>query len=213
LNLTTATVASAATPPTLAGSAAWREKVAASVRPDETTLANYGAARASGPTATATTGNHQRPVIGTDDKTAPTAATANTTPVTAHSADCNLQDLTCGQAEVAADFGTLAASTENPGKEAAASALCAKGEDLIGVGSRHSESDEASGISEVDRIGASGQIRRCEPQNRCPSQHKLFHIPSPESEFTSSLLNSRTMLRATRKVNLKIRLIYLVNIH
>jgi hypothetical protein len=107
-----------------------------------------------GSTAAATTTcNKHRHIARSDDKTPSTTTTA-TTIVAASAAYSDLQDLAGSQAEIATDLGTATAGTDMAGKTAA-SALRTKGEDLITVGGRHCEVDEAPGKSEVEGNGAS----------------------------------------------------------
>jgi hypothetical protein len=126
-------------------------------------------------TAAAAAGDHQRRVAWADHE-APTTSSTATTSIAANAADGDLQNLVCGQAEIAADFGTSTACAEPQGT---ASALCAKGEDLIGRGGRHHEGDEATGVGEDEWHGAGGRSRRSYRHKHRSTQQKLFHFGSP----------------------------------
>jgi hypothetical protein len=115
----------------------------------ETALAGQRAAHESAAT-TAAAGNDQGRIARADHET---AATASATFIAARAANGDLQRLPCRQAEVAADFGASTAYADETSK-GAAGALRTKGENLIGVGGRHREGDEATSIREVERHGA-----------------------------------------------------------
>jgi hypothetical protein len=146
---TAATAATAAVTTITTGAAkgvAGDGAAAAAVRTGETTLAG------SETPATATTaGDDERRVTGTDHKSASTTATTVTRATCA--ADGDLESFPGGQAKIAADLG---ASTACAHKDTV-SALRAKGEDLISVGGRHREGDEATGIREVEWHGVGGR--------------------------------------------------------
>jgi hypothetical protein len=99
----------------------------------------------------ATAGDDERRVTGTNDESA-TPATASLARHT-RAADSDLQHLACGQTEGATDLGTETARADKASKRTGA-ALRAKREDLVGVGRRHREGNETTGISEVERCSA-----------------------------------------------------------
>jgi hypothetical protein len=151
---TAATAATAAVTTITTGAAkgvAGNGDAAAAVRTGETTLAGTIAGAAT--TATATTGDDERRVTGTDHESASTTATNLTRGTCAANSD--LQGLPCGQAEIAADLGALTAHDDAAKHGATISALRAKSEDLIEVGGWRREGDEATGIREVEwhRVG------------------------------------------------------------
>jgi hypothetical protein len=94
-------------------------------------------------------------------------------------ADRNLQDLACGQAEVAADLGTETTFADYPAAGDDVAALRAKGRDLIGVGGRHREVDEAPSVGKVEWGSTGARPRRDQPGNCHPSQRQPFHFGLP----------------------------------
>jgi hypothetical protein len=104
---------------------------------------------------TAAAGDDQRHVTRADNETASASATAAADTIATGATHGDLQSFASDQGEVTTDFGPLTTYTD-PGANVAASALRAKGEDLISVGSWHREVDEASGIGEVERRSAGG---------------------------------------------------------
>jgi hypothetical protein len=105
------------------------------------------ATSAASATTAATTSDNKRHVIGADHE----GATAPTTASHTGAADGDLESFPGGQAKIAANLGGLTACAA---RKAAVSTLRAKREDLISVGGRHREGDEAAGISEVERCSA-----------------------------------------------------------
>jgi hypothetical protein len=109
-------------------------------------------------TATTTAASDdQRRVIRADHERATTAPAAEICLVAARTADGDLQDLPCGQGKIAADLRAKTAYANYVIAKVAVAALRAEGEDLIGVGGRHREGDQVTGISEVERHGAGRQ--------------------------------------------------------
>jgi hypothetical protein len=173
---TTASAESIAPAPTTAEAAA--KRASCEIRECAAATAG-GSAAATGAekpaaTATTTTGNDLRRVARADHET-PAPATGVAAAIAARTADGDLQDFPCGQAEVAADLGTSTSYADETEK-GAISALRAKGEDLIGVGRRRREGDETTGIREVEQRGAGGWFRGGERQKRRPTQQKQFHF-------------------------------------
>ena len=109
--------------------------------------------------AAATTGDDQRGVVARADRKAATTTAASSSAAghDARASDGNLQDLARGQTEVTADLGAKTPTTWTALSTCGTAALRAKGEDLIGVGSRYRKIDEASGIGEVERYGPGGR--------------------------------------------------------
>jgi hypothetical protein len=72
---------------------------------------------------------------------------------------------------IGADHKTTASAST-----ATACALSAKGGDLVGTIDRHSEFDEATGISELELLGVGSRCRCRERQKRHPAQYARFHF-------------------------------------
>jgi hypothetical protein len=114
----------------------------------ETALAEEGGTADLSAAAATATGNDQRRVVWADHESS--AATAKGQVIGTRAADRDLQDLACSQDEIATDLG--AETTCASYNEGAASALRAKGKDLIETGFRHRVGDELTGIREVDPL-------------------------------------------------------------
>jgi hypothetical protein len=93
-------------------------------------------------------------------------------------ADGDLNDLACGQGEVATDLGasTAGACTK---RVPTATALCAKGEDLIRIGGRYRKVDEASGIGESNTVAWPPGPDAASPRNAVTASNSRFILSSP----------------------------------
>src|SRR5215831_16052957 len=83
-----------------------------------------------------------------------------------------------------------------------ATALRAKGEDVMGAGGRHCEVNETSAVCEIEdnRRSLSGRARCGERQKCYPNQQKPFH-PSLRSNWRCVFTNQQGQSVATRRPN------------
>jgi hypothetical protein len=149
------------------------------VRADDTASA-VGRGRGSkshGSAAATASRDDERCVEGADHEAAATATTAREVSAARHTGagHGDLQDLTRGQVEIAADLSaqtTRTSTTKGRGRRNAMPTLGAKGEDLIGIGSRHHEGNQGPGVGEIkdDRTGMGRRLERDKRQQGCPSE-------------------------------------------